>query len=481
MSAQTEVDETVVEEIAEPLYIGMDVGGTKIQTSLVGDSGKIYDSLKGKTPRGCPPEVTIQEIKDSVARLLEKRGMPLGSLSGIGIAIPGVVEPETGHIVVTPNMNLTGIALGENLREHFGIPVALGNDCNLGTLGEAWQGAARYAKSCVGIFVGTGIGSGIVVDGKLWTGAAYAAGEIGHIVMQVPARSWREMMGLEELKKKKLPVCGCGNLGCLESFASRTAIENAIQEAVAAGIKTKLTELTEGNLSLIRAGTLAKALRMEDKLTTAVIVYTAEVLAYTCLTVRHLLDPEVILLGGGVMEACHRYMMPTIDWIVSQDQLPAADKPRRVVLSALGDDAVVLGAAALARAEVLHEKNVVASVQGTFDYPVLSLEKGSCMVNEVTIESDFMILSDGRVELRSYSRENDEKRTIRRKELMYLCGGAVQQLILTARDLGVISLSKKAAEYLQLRRIEVQILPLEEAVETFNHSSLPRAAIFCLS
>ncbi|MDO4574370.1 MAG: ROK family protein [Planctomycetia bacterium] len=476
-----EKPETRVQTVTEPLYIGMDVGGTKIQTSLIGESGKIYAFLKGRTPRGCTPETTIAEIQSSVERLLAEQGLEIGDLKSIGIAIPGVVEPDTGNIVVTPNMNLSGVPLGKILREYFGIPVAIGNDGNLGTLGETWLGAARFAKSAVGIFVGTGVGSGMVLDGKLWYGASYAAGEIGHIVAQVPARSWRETLNLVDVKRKiKPPVCGCGNIGCLESIASRIAIEHAIQEAVASGVKSKITELSNGDLSILRAGMLARALKSGDKLVTAVMQYTAEVLGYACLTIRHLLDPEVILLGGGVMEACHKYLMPTIDKIIAEDKLPFAPSNRRVVLSSLGDDAVALGAAALARAEVLHEHNVVASVLRTLEYPALSQDDdGNCRVNEELFDQDFVILSDGTLEYRTPPLADAQN--IKRKELMYVCGGTVQQLILTGRDIAQLSLTKKAAEYLRLRRIEVQILPLDKAIDVFNHSTLPRAAVFCIA
>ena len=167
-------------------YIGIDVGGTKIQTSLVTETGVVLSNHRRDTPRKCSAEVTLRAIEESVWVLLQEQGVQPSELAGIGIAVPGVVQPETGFIVGTPNMNLTGTELGAFMKSKFDVPVAVGNDCDLGTLGECWLGSGRNASSCVGIFVGTGIGSGIVVNGTVLHGAAHAAGEIGHIVVQTP-------------------------------------------------------------------------------------------------------------------------------------------------------------------------------------------------------------------------------------------------------------------------------------------------------
>ena len=166
-------------------------------------------------------------------------------------------------------------------------------------------------------------------------GARESAGEIGHIIMQIGG-----------------PVCGCGNQGCLEALASRTAIERDIRAALLAGGASKLSELSGGDLTVIRSGAIRKALKAEDALVTDILHRAAETLGYACLTVRHLVDPEVIVLGGGLIEACSEFMMPILENIVGSDRLPGARDGGHVLLSALGDDAVVLGAVALARKQV---------------------------------------------------------------------------------------------------------------------------------
>jgi len=331
--------------IRERLYLGVDIGGTKIQASLVAESGTILGRQRQSTPRpgrppadsGSPtgPEQVLAGVENVMKEVLAEADLETADLTAIGVAVPGVVEPKTGYVVVTPNMCLGGVAIGSHLESCFRVPVVIGNDANLGAYGEAWLGSARDARSALGIWVGTGIGAGFVQKGKIWRGARESAGEIGHIVMQIGG-----------------PVCGCGNHGCLEALASRTAIERDIRAALAAGGTSKLTEIAGGDLSVIRSGAIRKALKAEDPLVTGILHRAAETLGYACLTVRHLIDPEVIVLGGGLIEACSEYMMPILENIVGTDRLPGARDGGHVLLSALGDDAVVLGAVALARRSV---------------------------------------------------------------------------------------------------------------------------------
>lgn len=468
------------------LYLGMDVGGTKIRTALVGEDGTIYAFLKEKTPRDCDAEVTIRAIETSIHALLDHFSLPQDRITAIGIAIPGVVEPRSGDVVVTPNMNLTGIPLGKRLSDDFGIPVFLGNDGNLGTLGETWLGAARSSRNSVGIFVGTGVGSGIVIDGKLWTGAGHGAGEIGHIVVQTPAMGWKARLGttfpeiVAAEKVPDFPVCGCGNVGCLETFASRTAMEHEIQDALKLGVPSCITDLCEGDVSLIKAGTIAKALKANDPLVTVIVHYTAEVLAYACLTVRHLIDPEVIVLGGGVMEACHRYFMPIIEKIMEADRLPAAPSKRRIVLSQLGDDAVVLGAVALARSGMNYGENLVETVKLTSSRPKFEWNEtlGVMSVGSKVFDSDFFVDVHGETFLRT---ETDGK--IHRSELKSFMDENISQFIIGVKgeeEAHKLNVTEKAIDFLTLKGIFVRVCPMEEAAEVMNCAAEPTVGVFLI-
>ncbi len=447
----------------ERLYLGVDVGGTKILASLVRESGAIVGRQRCPSPRDCGPEQIVVAIEKAMADLLEKEGLETRQLTAIGVVVPGVVDPDEGRVVVTPNMNLTGVELVQHLEARFDTPVALGNDCNLGALGEKWLGSARNARSAFGIFVGTGIGGGFIQDGKMWQGARHSAAEIGHIVMQVGG-----------------PLCGCGNRGCLEALASRSAIERDLRQAVDAGRTTMLTELLEGDLSLIRSGAIRQALQAEDEVVTEIVRRASEILGHACLTVRHLLDPEVIVLGGGVVEACHDFIMPIVENIVGSDQLAGAREGGRVLLSALGDDAVVLGAVALARRRVgrspFKKRFAVAP-----KYPELAEEdNGEISANRKTYARDICVNVNGGVKTRKkeFAKQPDgASHNVAFREVKKLCKGGPAVVFIGTGKSDQSPLDEEAQRYLSQRSIECQIMPTRDAIAAYNDCKQRKAAL----
>ncbi|MGQ9605592.1 MAG: ROK family protein [Thermogutta sp.] len=311
--------------------VAVDVGGTKILAAVGDPRGTIYGRDRCSTPRNCGALEIFHAVESAVLAAIKRAGLRPRHIAAMAVGIPGVVDYKRGRIVKTPNMPLSGAPIREFLFERFGFPIVLENDCNLGALGEAWLGAGRHCRSVFGIFVGTGIGSGFVRKRKLWRGARYSAGEIGHMVMQIGG-----------------PVCGCGNAGCLEALAGRTAIERDIREAVARGETTLLTELRDGDLGVIRSRSLRVALDAGDALVTRVLERAGEILGAACLSVRHLLDPQRIVLGGGVMEACGDFLISRIRSVLDADHMRLAKDPDEVCLSQLGDYAVIAGGMALA-------------------------------------------------------------------------------------------------------------------------------------
>ena len=194
------------------------------------------------------------------------------------------------------------------------------------------------------------------------------------------------------------PMCGCGNHGCLEALASRTAIERDIRAGPGRpGGTSMLTELSGGDLSVIRSGAIRKALKAEDPLVTDILHRAAETLGYACLTVRHLIDPEVIVLGGGLIEACSDYMMPIVENIVGSDRLPGARDGGHVLLSALGDDAVVLGAVALARKRVGRSPFKRRYRVGPTYPEIVRFSFGEIVVGEKAYDRDIYITVSGKV------------------------------------------------------------------------------------
>jgi len=449
------------------LYVAVDLGGTKIQASLVERSGVIVARTKQPTPRHGGAEAVLIALEGAIQTLLDERPqVSSGEVAAIGVGVPGVVDPKKGLIVVTPNMGFANCKLRSRLRKAFGVPVAVGNDCNLGALGEKWLGSARRATSAMVILVGTGIGGGFVQKSRVWRGARETASEIGHVVMQIHG-----------------PRCGCGNHGCLEALASRSAIERQLREAVAAGRSTVLTELLSSQLDVIRSGVLRQALELGDELVTEVVRRAAEVLGYACLSVRHLLDPEVIVLGGGVIEACGRFMMPIVQQIVETDRLPGARDGGHVFVSALGDDAVVLGAAALAQMHVgldpLRPKRPPVP-----DYPkIIRGGSGKLQVADRTYSQGLYVTVGARVKSLkgALAAEPDGRVQIAPEHLLKPCRGGPEVLFIGIGRAVQFDLSADAAEFLRRRAIQWQTMPLDEAVAAFNGSKKRRAAILCAS
>ncbi|MGW8256435.1 MAG: ROK family protein [Thermoguttaceae bacterium] len=448
------------------LYIGMDIGGTNIQASLVHESGLVICRVKLPTPRPASAAEIIEIIENAIRQVAQSGGAELKDLTAIGIAVPGVVDIDKGLIVVTANMSLDGVFLRKCLEEKFGVPIALDNDGNLGALGETWLGAARKSKSTLYICVGTGIGSGLVFRGKLWRGNREGAGEIGHTVMQLDG-----------------PKCSCGNLGCLEALAGRTAIERDVRAAVAAGRKTILTDLTGGDLSIIRSGMIRKALDAKDELTREIVGRAAEVLGQACLNARHLIDPETIVLGGGVMAACGDLILPIVEQIVVGDPLLGARSGGNILISALGDDAVILGAVAAAR-KLVGRNPLKKRFRVKPRYPTIeSYSGGQITVANKTYNCDMYISVNGRPKKRETPTTKEiasPPGKIGSKELEIICRGGPAVLFIGADKPSNLELTEEARRFLSQRSIGLKILPTEKMVRRYNKSKQRKAALFCL-
>ncbi len=313
--------------------IGVDMGGTKILSAVVNESGDILATAKIPTQAKDDTSIVIDRIADSIKEAFQKSGVAVDTIQAIGIGAPGPLDPQTGVVIFAPNLGWKNVALKTELEDRLDIPTFVDNDVNIGTLGEHTYGAGKGIQNLVGIFVGTGIGGGIILNGELFHGASKTAGEIGHIIVKADG-----------------PKCGCGTRGCLEALASRTAMTKAFQKAILKkGKKSILTKLTDGDLDLIRSGTLAKALRSKDKLTLKVFKQTTKYLGVGIGSIVNFLNPDMIVLGGGVVEALDDKFIDNIRKAAKKYALPDTLKGVQIVRAELGDDAGVLGAAALAR------------------------------------------------------------------------------------------------------------------------------------
>ena len=260
-------------------FIGIDLGGTYIKYGLVGEGGEIIGKGKVPTPAGCGYAETMEVIASAV-RGLAKHG---ASVCGLGIGAPGVVDGEKGIVRLSGNLGWENKPFARDLSESLGIPVTLTNDANAAAFGEYACGAGSDYKSVVLITLGTGVGSGIVLNGKLYEGNEGAGAELGHEVIR---------FGGEK--------CACGRRGCFEAYASATALIKQTKRAMEKDRQSKLWQLCSGDIELLNGKTAFDGAKEGDKMAKRVVNnylrYLSEGLAYIANTFR----PEVILIGGGI-------------------------------------------------------------------------------------------------------------------------------------------------------------------------------------
>lgn len=323
----------MAEASPKQLYVGVDLGGTKILAGVFTPQLKLLATAKTSTKADRGPKAVIERISRVIMDAVDEADQDVKLIKAIGIGAPGSINSEEGRVIFSPNMpGWEDVALKKELEKHLGIPVFLENDCNACTLGVYVAELGSKPRHMVGIFLGTGIGAGIILDGKLFSGFNRTAGEIGHMVLEVGG-----------------PKCGCGNKGCFEALASRSAIFRRIQSAVKDGEKTMLVDMLGEGLDDLRSGDLRKALRKGDKLVEKVIEDAAEYTGIAVGNIINLINPEYIVLGGGVIDALEDDMMSIIIETAKDYAMAGTAKGVEIMASRLGDHAGITGAAALAR------------------------------------------------------------------------------------------------------------------------------------
>lgn len=315
--------------------VGVDFGGTKILAGVFTPQLKCVGRVKISTKASRGSETVIDRIARCVKDAVDECDLKIDQVRGIGVGAPGAVDHESGRVIFAPNLpGWTDVGLKKALEKELDRPVFLENDGNICTLGVYHAELEAKPRHMVGVFVGTGIGAGIILDGKLYSGFNHSAGEVGHMVLEVGG-----------------PKCGCGNRGCFEALAGRQAIFKKIQNLVKEGQKTVLTEMLGSGLEDMRSGDLRKAIRRGDKLVEKVVEEAAEYIGIGVANLINVLGPEYVVLGGGVIDALEDEMMAIIVETAHDCALQGTSKNIEIVASKLGDDAGITGGAVLARRE----------------------------------------------------------------------------------------------------------------------------------
>ncbi|NIA31044.1 MAG: ROK family protein [Actinobacteria bacterium] len=312
------------------LIIGVDLGGTKIYSAVVDRQGKIIATARKKTKPELGFDVAVKRIADCIFEAAENAQVDFTSIKAVGVGSPGPLDLKAGKIIETPNLKWTDAPLKAKIEEYVKKPVKIDNDGNVGILGEYAYGAGHGAQHLVGLFIGTGIGGGVIINGELLHGYNENAGELGHMILDPNG-----------------PKCGCGNNGCLEAFASRLAIERDIRIAEINGVATHVFEGMEDKSERLRSKRLAEAFAANDPAATQAIENSAKYVGYGVASLLNIFNPEVVVLGGGVVEAIGENYVKSVRQVAEKNVFAVALRNVRIVAAELLDDSAVLGAAML--------------------------------------------------------------------------------------------------------------------------------------
>jgi glucokinase len=310
------------------LWLGFDLGGTKMLAQVYDDEFRLLGKARKKTKPALDPEAGIDRICQVIDEALAAAQVTPDQLAGLGIGCPGPVDMDRGIVCDPPNLAWKNVPVRAMLEKRYPCQVAVLNDVDAGVYGEYRFGAGKKARCVLGIFSGTGIGGGCVYQGQILTGKRHSCMEIGHV--QVTPRG---------------PLCGCGRRGCLEALASRLAIAANAAKCVYRGEAPRLQEIAGTDLLNIRSSAIAQAVKAGDLAIERLVQEAARHIGIAVASIVHLIAPDVVVLGGGLVESLPDMIRATVEAEARRRVMPAFTDEFRVVVASLGDDAGALGAA----------------------------------------------------------------------------------------------------------------------------------------
>ena len=311
------------------IRIGIDVGGTGIQVGALNHHRTILSEKSIRTHTDIPFSEQVSQIAECVIATAESAGFSKDQIESVGIGIPGIANSATGEIIKCTNMGWNHVPFRDEFLKHLTVPVLIDNDANVAALAESVAGVSSGTSSSVFITIGTGIGSGIIINGKIWNGHHGIGAELGHVILSLNG----------------VP-CSCGNHGCLERYCSATALIRMAREAIALHPDTLMLNMVDNDIKKIEARTVIDAARASDPVASEVYATYIDQLAQAIANVVNFMDPEVIVLGGGVSKAGDFLLNPLrkaySEYVLYRDQTMPDIK-----LAILGPEAGIIGAAML--------------------------------------------------------------------------------------------------------------------------------------
>lgn len=316
-----------------PVTVGFDLGGTKMLAVVFDEKMKPIGRRRRKTRGGNDKEsVRLERVSETIEQALEDAGVQVDQVNGIGAGVPGPLDLDKGIILEAPNLGWKDVNLRRFLSEKFGCPAVICNDVDAGVFGEYTSGAAKGERCVLGVFPGTGIGGGCVYEGRIFRGRKASCMEVGFLQMATEG-----------------PTAGIGPVGTLEGLASRLAIAAEAAKAVYRGQAPKLRQIAGTDLAAIRSSALARAIEQGDTVIEEIVRRAAEQVGRGIGSLINILAPDVVVLGGGLVEAMPKLYQEGVRTGIRRNVLPSLADVARVKISELGDLASATGAAALVR------------------------------------------------------------------------------------------------------------------------------------
>ncbi len=314
-------------------YIGIDLGGTNIVAGVVDENYNIVSKASTKTNLPRPEKEIADDMVKVSLEAAKEAGISIDDIEWVGVGTPGIANSEKGTIEYSSNLGFNNTPMREYIHAQIDKPVYIENDANAAAYGEFVAGAAKGAKNAVCITLGTGVGGGIIIDGKIYAGSNFAGAEIGHTTIDVHG-----------------PVCSCGRKGCFEVFSSATGLIRMTKEAMAEDKDTLMHKIAEERGGKVSARTSFDAMKQGDKKAKEVVDTYIEYLAAGITNTINIFQPDILCIGGGVCNEGDTLLVPVKELIKKEVYSKNSPKNTEIVIAKLGNDAGIIGAAFLGRA-----------------------------------------------------------------------------------------------------------------------------------